>query len=47
MYKVLFAGAAEKYFRKIKEKGLKNAFQEALKILGRDPYIGELKRYIK
>ena len=31
MYVIRFTGAAEKYLKKIKEKGLKKAFQEALK----------------
>jgi len=43
MYEIRFTGASEKYLKKIKEKGLKKAFQLALKELGRDPYIGELK----
>ena len=43
MYEIRFTGAAEKYMRKIKEKGLKKAYQEALEKIGSDPYIGELK----
>ncbi len=43
MYEIRFAGAAEKYLKKVKEKGLKIAFQEALKKISHDPYMGELK----
>ena len=43
MYEIRFTGAAEKYLKKVKEKGLKNAFQESLKKISSDPYIGELK----
>ena len=43
MYEIRFTGAAEKYLRKVKEKGLKKAFQEALQKICSDPYVGELK----
>ena len=43
MYEIRFTGAAEKYLRKLKEKGLKKAFQAALEEISSDPYIGELK----
>ena len=43
MYELRFTGAAEKYLKKVKEKGLKYAFQEALEKISSDPYIGELK----
>jgi len=43
MYEIRFAGAAEKYLKKVKEKSLKKAFQEALEKISNDPYIGELK----
>lgn len=43
MYEIRFTGAAEKYLRKIREKGLKKAFQMALQEISGDPYIGELK----
>jgi mRNA-degrading endonuclease RelE of RelBE toxin-antitoxin system len=43
MYKIRFTVAAEKYLKKIKEKGLKKAFQSALEEISMDPYIGELK----
>lgn len=43
MYELRFAKAAEKYFKKIREKGLKTAYRNALHKLSSDPYIGELK----
>ena len=43
MYEIRFAGAAEKYLKKIKEKGLKKVFQISLIKISNDPYIGELK----
>jgi len=43
MYDIRFTGAAERYFKKVKEKGLMKAFQEALIDISSDPYIGELK----
>jgi len=43
MYEIRFTGATEKYFNKVREKGLKQAFQVALEEISIDPYIGELK----
>lgn len=43
MYEIRFTGAAEKYLRKIKEKGLKKAFLTAIESISQNPYIGELK----
>jgi len=43
MYEIRFTGAAEKYLRKVKESGLKKAFQEAIEKISSDPYIGEMK----
>ncbi len=43
MYEIRFTGAAEKYLKKVKEKGLRKVFQEALEKISGDPYIGELK----
>lgn len=43
MYEIRFTGAAEKYLKKVKEKGLKKAFQETFEQISSDPYIGELK----
>ncbi|NSW93054.1 MAG: type II toxin-antitoxin system RelE/ParE family toxin [Firmicutes bacterium] len=43
MYEIRFTRAAENYLKKVKEKGLKKAFQRALIEISSDPYIGELK----
>lgn len=43
MYEIRFTGAAEKYLKKTKEKGLKKAFQAALQEVSNNPYIGQLK----
>jgi mRNA interferase RelE/StbE len=44
MYEVLFSPAAERYFKELKEKGLKDAYRTALDRLEEDPYIGQPKR---
>ncbi|BAQ09947.1 rele/stbe family addiction module toxin [Bacillus sp. OxB-1] len=44
MYKVLFTSAAERYFKKLKEKTLKGAFEEALLALSENPYLGSPKQ---
>jgi len=43
MYDVSYSRAAEKYLKKIKEKGLKDAFKDAIDKLRVDPYIGTQK----
>ena len=43
MYELRFSPQAEKYFRKIKEKPLKQAFLGALKAIAEDPYAGSAK----
>ncbi len=43
MYELRFTKAAERYFKKIKEQGLKTAFRNALATISRDPYVGDLK----
>lgn len=43
MYELRFMKPAERYFKKLKEKGLKNAYREALDKIASDPYTGELK----
>lgn len=43
MYELRFTKAAEKYLKKIKEKGLKTEYRNALNKISSDPYIGELK----
>ena len=44
MYEILFSSAAERFFKKLKEKPLKNAYKEALKSISVNPYIGQPKR---
>ena len=44
MYEILFSPAAERFFKKLKEKPLKDAYKEALLELGKNPYIGQPKR---
>jgi mRNA interferase RelE/StbE len=43
MYEIRFTGAAERYLKKVREKGLREAFRETLEKISNDPYIGELK----
>jgi mRNA interferase RelE/StbE len=44
LYPVTFLPPVEKYFKKIKEPGLKNVFAEAIGQIRRNPYIGKAKR---
>lgn len=43
MYKLRYTSRAEKYFKKIKDKGLIGAFNEALDAIEADPYSGKAK----
>lgn len=43
MYEIRYSSAAQRYFKKIKEKGLKAAFRKALETIGGNPYCGTLK----
>lgn len=43
MYELRFLPGAERYFKKLKEKGLKQAFRKALEDISQNPYIGEAK----
>ena len=43
MYELRYTSRTEKYFKKLKEKGLIDAFNEALDAIESDPYAGELK----
>jgi len=43
MYELRFTGAAEKYLKKVKEKGLRKTLESALNEIANNPYIGELK----
>ena len=40
MLRIAYTPAAEKYFRKIKNQELKNAYQHAILAIRRDPTIG-------
>jgi mRNA interferase RelE/StbE len=44
MYEILFSSPAERFFKKIKEKPLKNKYKTALLKLSKNPYIGQPKR---
>jgi mRNA interferase RelE/StbE len=44
MYEILFSPQAERFFKKIKEKPLKEAYKTALLKLKKNPYIGQPKR---
>jgi mRNA interferase RelE/StbE len=44
MYEILFSPQAEHFFKKLKEKPLKNAYKTALLKLSENPYIGQPKR---
>jgi len=44
MYELLFSPAAERYFKKLKEKPLIEAYKTALKAISQEPYIGKVKR---
>ena len=43
MYELRYTSAAQRYFKKIKEKGLKKAFQEALCSIAENPFCGSAK----
>ena len=43
MYELRFMQAAERYFKKLKEKGHQSAYREALNKISANPYIGSLK----
>ncbi len=43
MYEIHFSRAAERYLKKVKDKGLKMAFHAALDEIADNPCIGELK----
>ena len=44
MYRLEFSPAAARYIKKIRKKGLKDAFKSAFNALAENPYIGEEKR---
>ena len=43
MYEIRFSPASQKYFKKLRDKKLKNAFYEALHKISENPYIGAQK----
>lgn len=43
MYELQYMKSTEKYFKKIREKGLKTAFRTALQSISEDPYSGKSK----
>ena len=44
MYEILFSSAAEKFFKKLKEKALKDAYKNALEKIRVNPYLGQPKK---
>ena len=44
MYEIRFLPQAEKYIKKLKDKQLKKAFQDALQAIAEDPYAGDEKK---
>jgi mRNA interferase RelE/StbE len=44
MYEIRFLLQAERYIKKLKNKQLKKAFQDALQAIAEDPYAGDEKR---
>jgi mRNA interferase RelE/StbE len=44
MYELRFLKPAEQYFKKIREKGLQEAFRISLEAIAGDPYRGEQKK---
>ena len=44
MYELLFSPAAERYFKKLKDKQLLAKFKDALLLIKENPYIGQAKR---
>ena len=43
MYEIQFSTVAQKYFKKLRDKKLKNTFYEALHKISHNPYIGAQK----
>ncbi len=44
MYELVFLPPAQKYFRKLKDKGLRAAYSRAIDKIAADPYIGTEKK---
>ena len=43
MYDISYSKSAERYFKKLKDKGLRTAFKSAIDILADNPYTGSQK----
>lgn len=43
MYELRYTSTAQRYFKKVKEKGLKKVFQEALCRIAENPFCGSAK----
>lgn len=43
MYELRYLPGAERYFKKIKDRGLRDAFRTALTKIAEDPHIGQAK----
>lgn len=43
MYELRFLPPTQKYLKKLKDKGLKAAYKDALIKISNDPFVGELK----
>lgn len=43
MYEILFSPVTEKYFKKLKEKALIITYKEAIQMISKNPYIGQIK----
>lgn len=44
MYEIQFSSQAARYFKKLKEKPLKDTYKAAIQEISKDPYIGQPKR---
>ncbi len=44
MYEILFSSATERFFKKLKDRLLKETYKTALKKIRENPYIGTQKR---
>ena len=44
MYEIRFSSAAEKYFKKLKEKNLKDVYRIAFLKIQQNPYVGQKKQ---
>ncbi len=43
MYELLFSPSSERYFKKLKDKHLREKFKTALMLIRKNPYIGQPK----